>query len=152
MLIKSTAGDFPSSPTTDDPRIYVLSTDGSEASQLAACFLSFLVCNTDRIHIVHVTEYAKEVDSEEILKPYAKLFAANENVTFEVVDSMYSVTVATTIIDYATSKDAHFIVMGISGYGKQKLGSVSSRICREARCNTIIVKDPREFEKVLDDA
>ena len=149
MLIKSTAIDFPDSPTAEDPRVYVLTTDGSEASQLAACFLSFLVCDTDRVHIVHVTEYAKDIDPEEVLKPYARLFRANgDNITYNVIESMYSVTVATTVIDYATSKDAHFIVMGISGYGKQKLGSVSSRICREARCNTIIVKDPREFSKV----
>ena len=100
MLIKSTAIDFPDSPTAEDPRVYVLTTDGSEASQLAACFLSFLVCDTDRVHIVHVTEYAKDIDPEEVLKPYARLFRANgDNITYNVIESMYSVTVATTVID-----------------------------------------------------
>ena len=111
MLIKSTSGDPPT--TSGAGRVYVLCTDGSEASRLAACFLSFLSCDADHIHVIHVSEYAEQVDEEELLRPYEKLFKSEkDNVSFEVIESMYSVTAATTIIDYAQLKDADFIVMG----------------------------------------
>lgn len=143
MLIKSTSTVLPTA--SEEQRVFVLCTDGSQASMLAACFLSYLVCDDDRIHVIHVSEYAKKVDKEGFLKPYEKVFqCTNGNVTFSCVESMYSVTVATTILDYSANVGADFIVMGISGYGKQKLGSVSSQVCK-GRCNTIIVKDPREF-------
>ena len=111
MLIKSTSGDPPT--TSGAGRVYVLCTDGSEASRLAACFLSFLSCDADHIHVIHVSEYAEQVDEEELLRPYEKLFKSEkDNVSFEVIESMYSVTAATTIIYYAQLKDADFIVMG----------------------------------------
>ena len=141
LLIKSTAVN----DTQQQQNVYVLATDGSEASRLAAVFLSFLVADDDVIRIVHVTEHASDtVHEEELLRPYSELFGKCGDVSFEVVESMYSVTVATTIVDYAMRKQADYIVLGISGYGKQKLGSVSSKVCRESRCSTIVVKDPRE--------
>lgn len=41
-------------------------------------------------------------------------------------------------------KDADVLVMGISGYGKQKLGSVTEEISTRATCTTIIIKDAYE--------
>jgi len=41
-------------------------------------------------------------------------------------------------------QDTDFLVLGISGYSKAKLGSISEECVTYSRCTCIVVKDPRE--------
>ncbi len=49
------------------------------------------------------------------------------------------------ILAAASELDSDVLVMGISGYGQKKLGSVSEHISQHASCTTIIIKDSYEI-------
>jgi hypothetical protein len=49
-------------------------------------------------------------------------------------------TIAEGLLQLAKAQEATCIVVGISGYSKKKLGSVSEELVTHATCNTIVIK------------
>ncbi|EFJ42884.1 hypothetical protein VOLCADRAFT_107074 [Volvox carteri f. nagariensis] len=129
------------------PAKYLFATDGSHAAHLAFCFLvTYLYRPTDSIYVVMVTssdgtEEAKTVD---MYKDYMSKHKINGAGYVKCIDRM-TMTVPEGIVEAVTQYGCDVLVVGISGYGRKKLGSVSTDISNRASCTTIIVKDSREI-------
>mmetsp|Transcript_4692 Transcript_4692/g.8883 ORF Transcript_4692/g.8883 Transcript_4692/m.8883 type:complete len:329 (-) Transcript_4692:187-1173(-) len=136
ILAKSTAFELESS------RLWVLATDHSESAQTAfALLVHSMAKGTDKVLVLHVGP----TQEEELMDTYKRELESSKipgDVVF--LESSGGENVGDMITEFARQKEADFVVMGISGYGVSKLGSVSTHVMRHARCTTVMIKDPRE--------
>eukprot|EP00877_Chromochloris_zofingiensis_P000888 jgi/Chrzof1/107/Cz01g03220.t1 len=126
-----------------DGRCYLFCTDGSRASALAFCVLTHqIVKPQDKVLVVS----AAATLSPDFFKPYEDLMKTAK-VSGQCVNHKLGPndTVAGALLQLAKLKEVTSIVVGISGYGKDKLGSVSEEISIQALCNTVVIKDSYEI-------
>jgi len=57
-------------------------------------------------------------------------------------------TVPSQILHQCSRVQADFLVLGLSGYTREKLGSVSHDVLGAARCSVLAIKDPLESSKM----
>mmetsp|Transcript_54948 Transcript_54948/g.174695 ORF Transcript_54948/g.174695 Transcript_54948/m.174695 type:complete len:116 (-) Transcript_54948:701-1048(-) len=101
-----------------------------------------LVEPKDTVHVVYVSAV---VAYTSVLRWYGEVMeerGIQGSQEFVSVDS--GTAVATGILEFCDKKDTDFLVLGISGYSKAKLGSISEECVTYSRCTCIVVKDPRE--------
>lgn len=141
VMVKSTSFEL-----DEDKHVYVLATDHSEAAQSAFALVVRRLARPgkDEVHVIYassVVGYTSKLNMYEGLLQEAGIAGS---VTFQSLQG--SETVPSAIMSFAKTKEADFIVMGISGYryGSQKIGSISMQVCKDVRCTCILVKDPRE--------
>ncbi|GLI69710.1 hypothetical protein VaNZ11_014217 [Volvox africanus] len=137
----------PAGAVSARPAKYLFATDGSHAAHLAFCFLvNYLYRPSDAIHVVMVTttDGTEEAKTVEQYRDYMVKHKINGGAYVKCID-LLSVTVPEGIVDSVPQYGCDVLVVGISGYGRKKLGSVSSDISNRASCTTIIIKDSREI-------
>ena len=140
VLVKSTAFEL------EDQRTFVIPVDSSDASAAAFAFVQQkLMKPRDILHVVTISR-GKGTGGLGILGKYKDKMSAmplDEASRTTSLDSQGE-NVAETIAAHCKQVQADFCVIGISGFMKEKLGSVSDTVVRQARCTVMVVKDPRE--------
>ncbi|KAG2436739.1 hypothetical protein HXX76_006263 [Chlamydomonas incerta] len=139
------AGGAPGAVATGRPAKYLFATDGSHAAHLAFTFLlNYLLrpCDSVQVLAVHTsaTEGAEEARTTEFYKQYMERRRVSGGVHVRCVDRL-TTNIPEGIAEGVTELGCDVLVMGISGYGRKKLGSVSADISTRASCTTIIIKD-----------
>lgn len=140
-IVRSTGSKF------DAQCKFLFATDGSHAAAFAFCMLvKMLKRPMDTVDVVYVT--TKDGTAEQATIDHYKEFMAENGVVgqahVKTIDPL-SMTVPQGVLDAVKEMDSDVLVMGISGYGKKKLGSVSEPISVQASCTTIIIKDRYEI-------
>ncbi|KXZ53495.1 hypothetical protein GPECTOR_7g945 [Gonium pectorale] len=128
------------------PARYLFATDGSHAAHLAFCFLvNYLMRPADRVTVVTVTgtDGASEAKLLSGYSDYMRKHKVTGDVSVKCIDRL-SNTVPEGIVEAVADHGCDVLAVGISGYGRKKLGSVSTDISTRASCTTIIIKDSRE--------
>lgn len=124
---------------------YMFATDGSRAAAFAFVQLVKQICRpTDTVDVCLVSFDGGEQDERTIV--IHKEFLATCQVSGHCfIRTIYGqMTVVDGILDAVKQHEADVLVLGISGYSKKKLGSVSEEITIRARCTTLVIKDPVE--------
>lgn len=125
---------------------YLFATDGSHAAHLAFCTLTgYLMRPTDSVHVVMVTS-KDGTEEQRVVEPYRQ-YMAQHKISGEVSVKCIgrgSTTLPEGIISAVDELGCGALCLGISGYGKKKLGSVSEEISARAHCTTLIIKDHKE--------
>lgn len=125
---------------------FMVAVDGSHASMIAFCMVaSWLRRPRDIINVVMVTG-SDGVSEHTVIEEYSKFMTAHKipgKAMVKTIDRMSS-TVPEGILDAITETESNVLVLGISGYGKKKLGSVSEDTVMQASCTTFIIKDGLE--------
>ncbi|KAG2497630.1 hypothetical protein HYH03_004370 [Edaphochlamys debaryana] len=128
------------------PARFMFATDGSHAAHLAFCTLvNYLMRPIDSVAVIMVTT-ADGTEETKMVAQYAEFMKKRKiacPVHVKVVDRT-SGSVPEGICSAVAEHGCDTLVMGISGYGRKKLGSVSEDISTRASCTTIIIKDSRE--------
>jgi len=138
ILTKSTALAVGESST------WVMATDHSACSQTAfALLIRRMVKPGDTVKVLHIGPVKDDDAHVDLYKKELSNYQVNGEVVF--VEDHGEMNVADRIVNFAEKKEADFLVMGICGHSQAKLGSVSTRVMRTARCTTIMIKDPREM-------
>jgi len=125
---------------------YLFATDGSHAAGLAFCILVALLRRPlDIINVVMVTtsDGVKEQDTIAHYKEFMEKHKAVGLAFVKTID-VRTTTIPQGILEAAHETDADVLVMGVSGYGRKRLGSVSEEISVHANCTTLMIKDSRE--------
>ncbi|GFR40469.1 hypothetical protein Agub_g1029 [Astrephomene gubernaculifera] len=128
------------------PAKYLFATDCSHAAHLAFCFLvNYMYRPSDTVHVVMVTanDGVEERKSLEQYRDYIRKRKLNGETHVKCIDRLVS-TVPEGIVDAVAEYGCDVLVVGISGYGRKKLGSVSHDLSTRASCTTIIIKDSRD--------
>ncbi|PNH05119.1 hypothetical protein TSOC_008646 [Tetrabaena socialis] len=123
---------------------YLFATDGSHAAHLAFSFLlAYVLRPADFVVVVTVTAEDGTAESRVIQQysEYMRKRKVNGECHVRCVDRL-STTVPEGIVDAVAAYSCDVLVMGISGYGRKKLGSVSEDISTRASCTTLLIKDP----------
>lgn len=125
---------------------FCFATDGSRAAHLAFVVLvNMLRRPLDIVNVVMVstTDGVLERKCVEQYKLYMEKNGVTGTTAVRCIDRM-TMSIPEGILDAVHDTDSDVLVMGISGYGKKKLGSVSEDISVRASCTTIIIKDAYE--------
>ncbi|GLC75209.1 hypothetical protein PLESTF_001607100 [Pleodorina starrii] len=129
------------------PAKYLFATDGSHAAHLAFCYLvTYLYRPSDSIHVVMVTttDGTEEARTVEQYRDFMTKNKLHGLAAVKCIDRL-STTVPEGIVEAVSQYGCDVLVVGISGYGRKKLGSVSTDISHRASCTTIIIKDSQEI-------
>ena len=130
---------------------YTFASDGSHASGIAfSVLVNYLALPTDSINVVIVTAHENGHEQQVASHYAAVLKEANLPGSAVVKRISPSTKIHQGILEFAQEQTTDILVVGVSGYGQKKLGSVSELISREALCTTLIIKDgyqvdPRHF-------
>jgi len=138
VLVKTTTFEI-----DPEKRVWVLATDHSPAAQAAfALLLRRMVKKGDELHILYASDVVSHTTILEMYDLEMKAAQVNGKIVFLQAEAGSSVIA--TITGYTQTAGADFLVIGCSGFGNSKLGSVSMGALRTARCATVIIKDPRD--------
>eukprot|EP00884_Botryococcus_braunii_P020713 jgi/Botrbrau1/7325/Bobra.247_3s0020.1 len=138
-IVKST------SPKLEGPKTWCFATDNSPAAHTAFAILLFRVVQKgDTVHVLHVTQNSSYTNSGElVLAPYRRMLETHKiEGRCVTVHHDGNVTVSSAIIHAAEKLETDVLVVGISGFGHQKLGSVSEDVVRMCRCTVLVLKGP----------
>eukprot|EP00201_Polytomella_parva_P004377 CAMPEP_0175074882 /NCGR_PEP_ID=MMETSP0052_2-20121109/21614_1 /TAXON_ID=51329 ORGANISM="Polytomella parva, Strain SAG 63-3" /NCGR_SAMPLE_ID=MMETSP0052_2 /ASSEMBLY_ACC=CAM_ASM_000194 /LENGTH=227 /DNA_ID=CAMNT_0016343351 /DNA_START=129 /DNA_END=812 /DNA_ORIENTATION=- len=128
---------------------FLFATDGSHASAVAfVVLIKYFYKPNDSITVLKVTN---TITPEEQLsmKQFSDYMSTHgipayfgRTMLREI--SVNALTVPEVILDAIHDLSIDVVVLGVSGYGKKKLGSVSEEISVRASCTSIVIKDSRE--------
>lgn len=139
VIVKSSSFDL------EEQRTFVFATDHSDAAQAAfAVFCYNIVKEGDICHVVYTS---KVVEKTTILAAYENELAkkkVDERSRCALIKINEDDNVSDEVCQFARKTQADFLVLGVSGYNKAKLGSVSEAVVKTATCTVIVVKDPSE--------
>ncbi|GAX72774.1 hypothetical protein CEUSTIGMA_g230.t1 [Chlamydomonas eustigma] len=142
-IVRSTGAKF------DKMAKILFCTDGSHAAALAFCTLiKCLKGPMDIVNVVIVSTGASDGVKERALMQHYHEFMVLHKVVGETLIKNIDTSktaVHEGILEAASDMFADVLVLGISGYGQKKLGSVSERISANASCTTLIIKDSFEI-------
>ena len=145
VIVKSSSFEL------EEQRTFVFATDHSDAAQAAfAIFCHNVIQAGDICHVVYTS---KVVEKTTILAAYENELSkkdVDEKSRCALVKINEDDNVADQICQFARKCQADFLVLGVSGYNKAKLGSVSEAAVKTATCTVIVVKDPTESWSHLD--
>jgi nucleotide-binding universal stress UspA family protein len=121
---------------------YTFASDGSHASGIAfSVLVHFLALPSDIINVVIVTTHDGGHD-QEVADHYASVLKEANLAGSAVIKRLPATKpIHSGILDYVNEQSTDILVIGVSGYGAKKLGSVSETISREALCTTLVIKD-----------
>jgi len=124
----------------------VFASDGSYTAAFAFLYVTQLLRRpADQVDVVFVTSGEPSEELSATADEYRSFMAAH-GVPGGV--HMWRVEAGTPmpqgITEAARSLEANVLALGISGYGRKKLGSVSEVLCTMADVTTIVVKDPTD--------
>uniref|UniRef100_A0A7S0QZT8 UspA domain-containing protein n=1 Tax=Chlamydomonas leiostraca TaxID=1034604 RepID=A0A7S0QZT8_9CHLO len=139
-IVRSTGSKF------DKQARFCFATDGSHAAHLAfVVLINLLRRPLDIVHVVMVssTDGVLEQKCVEQYKQYMEAKGVTGTTTVKCIDRL-KMSIPEGVLEAVADTDSDVLVMGISGYGKKKLGSVSEDISVRASCTTIIIKDSYE--------
>lgn len=143
-IVRSTG----TSPCTRGMR-YLLATDGSRAAAFAFCSLIKLILNPKDTLDVCMICYSAAPADDQTLVAYKQFMAENKvqgTCFVRTIDGQR--TVVDGILDACKNRENDLLALGITGYSKKKLGSVSEELTMRARCTTLIIKDRKQIEDI----
>jgi len=163
--------DSPSLLPIGRPTVFVVSVSMNKSSTKAFLDALRLSRPGDEIHVVYIKSYMEREDSDytaEVRSKYTAFFAGLNNgeeqvfskfqdrkTHFKLLEKQRRETTAESVVRYADSVDADFVVVGANAVdrvsrGKNPVGSVSMQICIETTRNFIVANwidiSPRVFE------
>lgn len=126
---------------------YTFASDGSHASGIAfSVLVHFLALPNDIVNVVFVTAH-DEGNEQEVAAHYASILKEANLAGSAVVKRVPASTpIHSGILDFVQEQSTDILVIGVSGYGEKKLGSVSETISREALCTTLVIKDGYQID------
>ncbi|KAK9816499.1 hypothetical protein WJX72_001033 [[Myrmecia] bisecta] len=139
-IVKST------SFSPSDSTRWLFATDNSLAAQTAFAVLMYQFCKPeDIVDVVYATSGDEPAG---IMKPYEQLLKERKvRGRCSCIKVPPGETISSAILNEGKRTEVDVLVVGICGYGKQKLGSVSEECCRTSTCTTLVVKDPYEVQE-----
>ena len=142
IIVKNTA--FEIDLSEGNGLTFFLATDHSIAAQAAFAWLTMCLVRPGRDKLIVL--YSSDIASTTtLLEPY-KAVMSMRGIDGDCVFDSYAgdEKPSDRIIDFSKKYDSDFIVMGVSGFGERKLGSVSLAVLSDTRSSALVVKEPGE--------
>ncbi|CAG9460265.1 unnamed protein product [Pedinophyceae sp. YPF-701] len=142
VVVRTTSYDLENSSA------WTLAVDESKTSVHAfAAIVGRFAKKGDKITVMHASFNR---DGGKVLAPFQHCLEHEFKGEYEADTEFCSMpyagqnSVSAALMKFATDKQTDFLVMGISGWGKEKLGSVSEDVLMLSRVTAIAIKDPYE--------
>eukprot|EP00798_Chlamydomonas_sp_ICE-L_P013860 gene13860-19783_t len=126
---------------------FMIAIDGSHASMIAFVMVTCMLKRSlDIVNVVMVTasDGTKEQETINHYVTFMKEHKIAGKAFVKTIDRT-NTTVPVGILDAVSETASDVLVLGISGYGRNKLGSVSEDTIAQASCTTLVIKDGLEI-------
>lgn len=140
-----------------EPATLLVGVDGSDGAHNAVELLDRMRRPEDTLLVVHIQDPSdrgvsgdKKFTTEAVTARYTAYAAGKSNAVFQVLHKSTDGNAASELVALAESKDAHMLAVGVDGLGsytsgREKLGSVTDAVVKNARCDVLTVKSGSRY-------